>query len=66
MLYYKCGDIIKNYVVEDDIIMVTSRVLEMVEVLSMSYGANDYITNPYHPTILLLRISNIFKRMEKI
>ena len=47
------------------VIMVTSRIGETDEVLSMSYGADDYITKPYNPTILLLRISNIFKRMEK-
>lgn len=46
------------------VIMVTSRALEVDEVLSMSYGADDYITKPYNPTILLLRIQNIFKRME--
>ena len=37
---------------------------EADEVLSISYGADDYITKPYNPTILLLRIQNIFKRME--
>lgn len=47
------------------VIMVTSRVNEVDEVLSMSYGADDYITKPYNPAILLLRIANIFKRMEK-
>ncbi len=46
------------------IIMVTSRQGEVDEVLSISYGADDYITKPYNPTILLLRIQNIFKRME--
>ncbi len=46
------------------IIMVTSKVGEVDEVLSISYGADDYITKPYNPTILLLRIQNIFKRME--
>lgn len=46
------------------VIMVTSRGLEVDEVLSMSYGADDYITKPYNPTILLLRIAAIFKRME--
>lgn len=46
------------------IIIVTSRVGEVDEVLSISYGADDYITKPYNPTILLLRIQNIFKRME--
>lgn len=47
------------------VIMVTSRVSEMDEVLSMSYGADDYITKPYNPTILLLRIQNVFKRLEQ-
>ena len=42
------------------IIMVTSKNTETDEVLSLSYGANDYITKPYNPTILLLRINNLF------
>ena len=46
------------------IIMVTSKNTETDEVLSMSYGADDYITKPYNPTILLLRINAIFKRIE--
>lgn len=46
------------------IIIVTSRAFEVDEVLSMSYGADDYIIKPYNPTILLLRIQNVFKRME--
>lgn len=48
------------------IIMVTSRASELDEALSISYGADDYITKPYNPTILLLRIQNIFKRMEQV
>ena len=48
------------------VIMVTSRNNEIDEVLSMSYGADDYITKPYNPTILLLRINSIFKRLENI
>lgn len=44
------------------IIMVTSRNNESDEVLSMSYGADDYIVKPYNPTILLLRIEAILKR----
>lgn len=46
------------------IIMVTSRTNEVDEILSISYGADDYITKPYNPTLLLLRINNIFKRMN--
>lgn len=48
------------------VIMLTSRTSELDEVLSMSYGADDYITKPYHPTILLLRISAVLKRFSKI
>lgn len=48
------------------VIMVTSRASETDEVLSMSYGADDYVTKPYNPTILLLRIQAVLKRSEKI
>lgn len=44
------------------VIMVTSRTSEVDEVLSMSYGADDYITKPYSPTVLLLRVSAVLKR----
>lgn len=44
------------------VIMVTSRNQESDEVLSMSYGADDYITKPYNPNILLLRIAAVLKR----
>lgn len=47
------------------IIMVTSKTNEADEALSITYGADDYIIKPYNPTILLLRISNIFKRCEQ-
>jgi len=46
------------------IIMVTSKSEETDEVLSYSYGADDYIIKPYNPTILLLKIAAIFKRCE--
>lgn len=46
------------------IIMVTSRDSEMDEALSISFGADDYITKPYNPNILLLRIGAVLKRSE--
>lgn len=45
------------------VIMVTSKDSEMDEILAMSYGADDYITKPYNPTILLLHIEAVFKRL---
>lgn len=50
---------------EVPVIMVTSSNNELDEVVSMSFGADDYITKPYNPTILLLRIEAIFKRIYK-
>ena len=47
------------------VIMVTSKNSEVDEVLSISYGADDYITKPYNPTILLLRIGAVLKRSER-
>ncbi len=47
------------------IIMVTSRNSEIDEVLSLSYGADDYITKPYNPDILLLHIEAILRRSKK-
>lgn len=44
------------------VIMVTSRDSESDELLSMSFGADDYVTKPYNPNILLLRISAVLKR----
>ena len=46
------------------VIMVTSKNSETDELLSMSFGADDYITKPYNPNILLLRIAAILKRMD--
>ena len=44
------------------VIMVTSKNNETDEALSISYGADDYITKPYNPNILLLRIGAVIKR----
>lgn len=46
------------------VIMVTSRDTEMDEVICMSLGADDFIAKPYHPSILLLHMEAIFKRMD--
>lgn len=61
----KNGELLLQEIRKDSnipVIMVTSRNTETDEVLSMSYGADDYITKPYNPNILLLRISAVLKR----
>lgn len=44
------------------IIMVTSQKSEMHELISINYGADDYIVKPYNPQILLARIEAVMKR----
>lgn len=47
------------------IIIVTSRDNEMDELLSINYGADDYVTKPFNVQILLARIASILKRINK-
>lgn len=47
------------------VIMVTSKNTEMDELICMSFGADDFIAKPYHPSILLLHIEAVFKRMNQ-
>ena len=61
--YYICREIRRKSNVP--IIVVTSRNSEIDEVLSLSYGADDYITKPYNPDILLLHIEAILRRSKK-
>lgn len=66
-LPYKDGEFVCKEIRKSSnvpIIMLTSRNQETDEIISISFGADDYITKPYNPTILLLRINNIFKRLE--
>lgn len=46
------------------IIIVTSSNNEMDELLCMNYGADDFITKPYNPLILLARIEAVLKRIK--
>lgn len=47
------------------IIMVTSRDNEMDELLSLNYGADQYVTKPYNIQILLAKIVGLLKRNQK-
>lgn len=48
------------------VIMVTSKNNDLDEALSITYGADDYITKPYNPNILLLRIGAVLKRYSNV
>ena len=46
------------------VIMLTSKTGETDEILSMSYGADDYMTKPYNPALLLLKIEAHVRRIQ--
>lgn len=47
------------------VIMLTARGEEYDQVTAFKNGADDYITKPFSPTLLLLRIEAMLKRMGK-
>jgi two-component system phosphate regulon response regulator PhoB len=44
------------------IIMLTARAAEIDRVLGLELGADDYITKPFSPRELVLRVKNVLKR----
>ena len=47
------------------IIMLTSSDNEFDEVMSMNLGADDYVTKPYNPAVLLARIQSVLRRSQQ-
>ena len=46
------------------IIVVTSRVTDLDEVMSMSLGADDFVAKPYNPSVLLAHIEACLRRAK--
>ena len=59
---YVCKEVRKTSNVP--IIMVTSRDSELDELISLNYGADQYITKPYNIQILLAKIIGLLKRNQ--
>ena len=56
-----------KYKYDYEIKLVSKKLIEFHnkdEALSISYGADDYVTKPYNPEILLLRIGAVLKRTK--
>ena len=47
------------------VILLTAKSEDTDKVLGLTVGADDYVTKPYNPTILLLRIETILRRTEQ-
>ncbi len=50
---------------EVPIIFVSARDEELDRILGLELGGDDYLTKPFSPRELTVRIKNIFKRLEK-
>lgn len=50
---------------EIPIVFVSARDEEFDRILGLELGGDDYLSKPFSPRELLVRIKNIFKRMEK-
>lgn len=48
------------------IIVVTSRTTDLDELMSMSLGADDFVTKPYNGQILLARIDALLRRVKGV
>ncbi|MCI8597067.1 MAG: response regulator transcription factor [Lachnospiraceae bacterium] len=60
---YLCRELRK--VSEIPIVMITSQDTQMAELMSMSQGADDFVTKPFHPQILLAHMEAILKRVYR-
>ena len=60
---FLCKEYRKN--ASTPIIIVTSRNNEMDELMCINYGADDFVTKPYNPLILLARIEAVLKRSQR-
>ena len=60
---YICKEIRKTSNIP--IIMVTSRDSELDELISLNYGADQYVTKPYNIQILLAKINALLRRSKE-
>lgn len=58
-----CKDIRKHS--DIPIIFVSARGEEIDRIIGLEIGADDYLSKPFSPRELIVRIKNIFKRLDK-
>lgn len=60
-----CKELKKNKETESiPIVMLTARTSELDRVVGLELGADDYITKPFSPREMVLRVKNILRRMR--
>jgi len=62
--YHICREVRKDS--DIPIIIVTSRNSDIDELMSMNFGADDFVTKPYNTQILLARINSLLRRLSTV
>lgn len=47
------------------IIMLTAKAEDYDKIIGLQYGTDDYITKPFNPTELILRVKSLERRLER-
>ncbi len=47
------------------IIMLTAKSQDMDKIMGLEYGTDDYMTKPFNPIELVLRVKSLLRRMEQ-
>jgi DNA-binding response OmpR family regulator len=48
------------------LILLTAKSTQENRIEGLTLGANDYLTKPFHPTELLLRVRNLFEQQQRM
>lgn len=62
---YRVCELLRQKDPDLGIIMLTAKSQDMDKIMGLEYGADDYMTKPFNPKELILRIESLLRRMPK-
>ena len=62
---YEVCKILRNEFPHLGIIMLTAKSQDIDKIMGLEYGTDDYMTKPFNPVELTLRVKSLSRRMEK-
>ncbi len=61
---FKVCEILREEVPSVGIIMLSAKSQDVDKIMGLEYGTDDYMTKPFNPTELVLRVKSLARRME--
>lgn len=61
---FKVCEILRKEVPNVGIIMLSAKSQDVDKIMGLEYGTDDYMTKPFNPTELVLRVKSLARRME--